>query len=321
MPRAFLPLLDPLRILASVAVVRHHMRTDFLFGVGFGLPLFLVIMFALASSSTKEEALGSFARRKTAWLLVPWLRWSAIYLVIFAFSDAARGLDPFERVGPAMIWTGGDPKLWFLPFAAVALVAVKALQSVMRRIPVSTAVIASAVLAVAATNAVAWSLTHSLPEMPTRAWLRVAPTLFFGLALGQSLRAADDGERRRLLAVVVLLAFLSFWLSPFRDHHEDLPRRFAAAVPLAALGFGWRPRVPGFVRSVASVTFGVYLVHPLVAKVLVAGADVQAWPAAVHAGAVWVLSALVVLGLRHALASWHECAAPGRLAPAAGLSS
>ena len=47
--RARLTLLDLLRILASIAVVRNHTRGATLFGVGFGLILFLVIMFALAS--------------------------------------------------------------------------------------------------------------------------------------------------------------------------------------------------------------------------------------------------------------------------------
>ena len=56
--RLDLPLLDALRLLASAVIVFYHMRGDSLFGVAFGLPLFLVIMFGLASGSTKLESVA-----------------------------------------------------------------------------------------------------------------------------------------------------------------------------------------------------------------------------------------------------------------------
>ena len=117
--RRDLPLLDALRLLASGAVVFHHMRGDSLFGIPFGLPLFLVIMFALASGSAKREPFTDFARRKSHYLLLPWVRWSFIYIVVLGAIDVVRGGGPWDRLEPAMVYYGGHPALWFLPFATV----------------------------------------------------------------------------------------------------------------------------------------------------------------------------------------------------------
>jgi len=304
--RLDLPLLDALRILASVAVVRHHMRVDYLFGVGFGLPLFLVVMFGLAASSSKPETFGQFTRRKASYLLVPWLRWSAIYVVVLAAVDVAKGLSPWHRFEGDMIFYGGNPFLWFLPFAAAALFPLRALQGVAARwSPIRATVVASAVAAVA-TAAVAWALTFRMPDFPVRAWLRVSPAIFWGLALAQSTRARDDGQRALLLAGVALLAILTGALSPFGGPPEDLPRRFAFAIPIACVGFGWRLAVPDVVRRVATATFGIYLVHPLIGKILGTVFDVFSWPAWLHTALVWCLALASVWALRALGVRWHE---------------
>jgi surface polysaccharide O-acyltransferase-like enzyme len=304
--RKDLPLLDALRILASVAVVRNHMRADFLFGVGFGLPLVLVIMFGLVVSSSKRESDGRFLRRKASYLLVPWLRWSLIYLVILAAADQVRGVPAWNRLEPAMMFYGGEKSLWFLPFAAAAMIPLKSLQRVAERWTPLRASVTAGALAVLATNAVAWALAHPLPDMPVRAWLRVSPAIFWGLAVGQSVRSPTARERGRMLAALTLLAVASSVLSPLSGGIEDLPRRFAVAVPLACLGFGWTPRVPSFVRRLSTATFGVYLVHPLIGKLLGNRFDVFAWPAWLHAGTVWCLAVLAVALLRRLPLSWHE---------------
>jgi peptidoglycan/LPS O-acetylase OafA/YrhL len=303
-----LPLLDLLRILASVAVVRHHMRADFMLGVGFGLPLFLMLFFGLSSSSTREEPLALFARRKARHLLVPWLRWSAIYLAVMVLSDVARGREPFGRLEPAMLWYGGHASLWFLPFAAVALIALRLLLRVAVRLPVAAAVLGAASLGALWGALSTELLALDLPDMPVRAWLRVSPGLFWGLALGQSLRARTWGERRGLLLAVGLIAVAFALGAPSGGDQDGLALRYAVAVPLACAGFAASPRVPALARSVASLCFGIYLVHPLVGKVLGACFDVFSWPAAVHAGAGWLGSAAVVAVARKLGVPWHEFA-------------
>lgn len=315
--RLDLPLLDVLRVLASVAIVRHHMREDCLFGVGFGLPLFLVILFALATSSRRPEPLGRFARRKVAYLLTPWVRWSLIYVVLLVSAEALRGRPPTARLHAAMLWTGGHGSLWFLPFAAVALLPAKALALAARRRGASGVVLAAALAGLAATTASPAVMDSGLPDVPWKLWLRFTPAIAWGLALGACLRARDEGERRRLLAVVALLALLGWFASPLQDHPEDLPRRFAVAVPLACLGLAWRPAIPAAVRGLGTATFGIYVTHPLVAKVLATALDPFAWSPTTHTAAVWCGSFALVIALRR-LVPWHEFGRSG--APVSGGS-
>lgn len=310
--RERLPLLECLRILASVAVVHHHMRTGFLLGIGFGLPLFLLILFGLTSSGSQREPLARFARRKAHFLLVPWLRWSFVYLALLILGDLARGRPAFGRLELDMLVSGGHLSLWFLPFATLAVIAAKWLQRCAARIPIHAAMLAAALLAALSTEAVAYVTSFDVPRLPTRLWLRSAPGILWGVALGQSLRMAALRSRRAWLAAVALVSILAYVLSPTADDLDSIPRRYAVAVPLVALGFAWTPRMPRFVPALSSLCFGVYLLHSLVGKALWHAFDVVHWPAALHTGAAWVLSALLVAGMRRAGVPWHELASRAR---------
>ncbi len=310
--RERLPLLDVLRIVASVAVVHHHMRTGFLLGIGFGLPLFLLILFGLTSSGSPREPLAGFARRKAHFLLVPWLRWSFIYLAFLILANLARGHAAFARLELDMLVSGGHLSLWFLPFATLALIAAKWLQRCAARIPIHAAMLSAALLAALSTEAVAYVTSFDIPRLPTRMWLRSSPAILWGVALGQSLRMDTQRSRRAWLAAVALVSLLAFALSPSADDVDSIPRRYAAAVPLVALGFAWTPRIPAFVPALSSLCFGVYLVHSLVGKALWHAFDVAHWPAALHTSAAWVLSALLVAALRRAGVPWHELASRAR---------
>lgn len=307
--RPRLTFLAPLRILASFAVVWHHARQTYLFGIGFGLFLFLVILFGLASSGAQSEPLGSFARRKASYLLVPWVRWSLIYLILFIVTDLVRGQDLRTRFSPGMVFYGGHAALWFLPFAAVSIVVVKAISQHVAAWDARTASIAFALVATIATNLAAHALTFDMPGIPCRAWLRVSPAIFWGIAVGQSLRAPAR-VRQRILILVALLGIISFLYSPFDPNPDDLPRRFGVAVPLACLGFAWTPVVPRAVARLSTLTFGIYLVHPLVTKTIGTLVDPSGWPAMEHALLVWIGSALIVFALRISGVRWHECTGP-----------
>ncbi len=309
--RLDLPLLDVLRLLASFAIVRHHMRGDLIFGVGFGLPLFLVVLLGLAAGSAKSESPVRFARRKASYLLVPWLRWSIVYVAILAAADLARGRGAWSRLGVSMLFAGGEPSLWFLPFAAAAILPVRLLARAAARIPAAWAAGIAGAGAVAATLVVARAMELDLPDMPVRAWLRVSPALLWGLALGQSARARDAASRTAVLLPVALLAAATLLAPPSAlagaaAATEDLPRRFGVAVLLACVGFGCPVAVPSIVRRASTRTFGVYLVHPLIGKILGAAFDVFGWPAWFHATVVWILSMLSVRGLRSLGLPWHE---------------
>lgn len=305
-----LTLLFPLRLLASVAIVWHHMRESYFLGLGFGLPLFLVILFGLTASSTRRETLASFARRRLSYLLTPWLRWSLFYLVLLALADLARGIPPSERLSWNMLLFGGHLSLWFLPYAALASLPVKLLQRASARLGVHGMVLLAAGLGLATSLALVHLCFPGRYPVPLGAWLRMLPAIPYGLALAGTCLLPRTATRRRLLLCVALAAAAGALLPTPAGPDSLLLTRFATAVPLACLGFAWSPTIPSVLRELASLNFGVYLIHPLVGKALVEVVDVNRLPGFLHLIVVWAGAAAVLLLLRKLRPGWQECRGP-----------
>ena len=307
-----LTLLFPLRLLASVAIVWHHMRESYFLGLGFGLPLFLVILFGLTASSTRRESLARFARRRLSYLLTPWLRWSLVYLALLALADLTRGTPPAARLEWNMLLYGGHPSLWFLPYAALASLPVKLLQRVSARFGVHGSVLVAAGIGLAASFALVHISFRGRYPAPLSAWLLMLPAIPYGLALAGACRLPRTAARGRLLFCVALVAAAGALLPTPTGPDSELLTRFASAVPLACLGFAWSPPIPFTLRALASLNFGVYLIHPLVGKTLVEVVDVERLPGYLHLIVAWVGAAVVLLLLRKLRPGWQECRRPVR---------
>ena len=308
-----LPLVDALRLFASVAVVYHHLRGGFFFGTPFGVPLFLVIMLALSSRASRREGYGEFARRKAEGLLVPWLRWSLVYVMLAIVLGIARESDPTAGLEPRMLFYGGHGALWFLPFSMLALLVVRGAREAWshgsrgwERGPWALTMILAVLGGLCSWAAQRWVDGLAL-GMPFEAWWIASPAIFFGPAVARASLAPSSRERAVQLALIALCAVVPSLLAPPAGALQDATRRFALAVPIVCLGFGWGTRVPDLVRVLATLTFGVYLAHPLVAKALATAFDVFAWSSAVHLACVWGISALIVLALRRAPIPLAEC--------------
>jgi peptidoglycan/LPS O-acetylase OafA/YrhL len=85
--RVRFPLLDALRCVASLEVAFRHVRGEYVLDTALGVPLFLVIMLALTARGTGDEPIGRYAAEKAARLLVPWVRWSLVYVALAVFVD------------------------------------------------------------------------------------------------------------------------------------------------------------------------------------------------------------------------------------------
>ncbi len=301
-----LPLLDGLRVLASFAVTWHHLRNGDALGIAFGMVLFLLMMTGLAASSTRVEGWLPFARRKAAYMLGPWLRWSLIYgLLHLAIDPLIVGRSGLERLEPAMLLYGTRIELWFLPFALGLLILVQRLTPVLNSFAPERVVACAAI--VAALTPSLCEIIHPIAPRPLDEWLTGASALPLGIGFGQCLRMHDRPRRRAWLAALVCITSGAYVVSPLAAHGEDLVRRYAVAGAFAALGFGWRPALPAPLRFAARHTFGIYLIHPLCAGLAGAWIDTQALPALVHVGGVWCASLGAVALLGKLPLTWPEC--------------
>ncbi len=306
-------LLDLLRILASISIVSYHVRGTSVFGIGFGLPLFLILMFALAASSRRCESLPRFARRKARHLLSPWLRWSALFLVLFAVRDLHWGVEPARRYTLHAVFYGGHMYYWFLPFAAGVVVLARLVGRMARRFDPGRAALALGAGGALATLAVhATIAAHAMPH-PYHGWLHGLPALCYGPAVGQILRLPEARMRARTFGWLVSLALAAAVLDPIAT--PGVEWRYAVAVPLAAVGFVWRPRLPRVVPAIATTCFGIYLAHPLAMVGWRQIADPSGWSALTHVAVVWTTSMLLVLALRRIRPRWQEAGRPAPPAP------
>ncbi len=306
-----LPLLDLLRIVASLFVVHLHMTRQQLFDVGMGLPVFLVLFFALFSTSLPQESLWQTLSRRGPNLLVPWLRWSLIYLVMTVTADWVRGLDPFGRLTIDMALIGGNAVLWFLPFAAFALLPARFFNGVAGLLKEHQGIVFLLLVGIALT-ALSVVLAQSGVQDPFLSWVRCLPALGWGLAIGNCSRLGVSGGRRFMFALVALTAIVVSLFVPHVVVLNEIVLRLAIAVPLVCLGFAWNPGpLPG-VRELASATFGIYLIHPFVGKVLAEFPfSFYSYPRS-HALLVWCLAVVLVLALRRSGLGWRELAGTSR---------
>ena len=306
--RADLTLLYPLRLAANFIVVWNHTTANALFTVQIVVYLFLAIMFGLATSSSRREPLSEFTRKKASLLLVPWLRWSLVYVALAIVVGAWKGSGPFEKLDWKMLLYGGHADLWFLPFAAVAIVIAKGLQRLIDRFDPRATVPLLCVAAVVATHVAARVYFATSPIEPVDAWMRSSPMILWGLAIGESRRASGKGTRRALLACAAALSLLALFVPPAREIPGGVPIGSAVGVTLVAIGFAWSPPIPRSVKFAAGFTYGIYLLHPLIAKIVATALPaLHAGPAIVNVLAVWLLSGLSIYALRRMSVRWSEC--------------
>ena len=71
--------------------------------LGVGLPIFLVLAVALATSKPRARPLGDFARLRSRALLVPWVGWSLAVVGVEVVRAALDGDPMFGWAEPAML--------------------------------------------------------------------------------------------------------------------------------------------------------------------------------------------------------------------------
>lgn len=253
---------DRLRLLAFLDVAAFHMRGVHPFA-GVGLPLFLVLRFALLSRAPTPPACGKVVEGNVRRLLLPWLAWSSIFGVYVLLSALRHGLAPAQVFRVEMLLSGPADHLWFLLFAAVGGVAVNFADRLTQHVSTRALAIgcvgcASALLAVGENAA--------LPH-PLSAWMFASPSLPLGLLAGRLLARPGPSPRRAwiLLLAFATLAMTAGYLTQ-RGDGEAACNVSRYGLALAALALGavlphvrdtWTPRL-------TPLLLGAYLIHPLV---------------------------------------------------------
>lgn len=261
--------IDRLRVLAAIGIVWFHIEGIPYRNIAYaGLPVFLLIFCSLLTSQGHTGTTTDFLARRWHRLLKPWLFWSAVY----GLCRLAKGLATtdvgtlWEMVSVETLLAGTSIHLWYLPYAFLCSGIIYGLNRWTSRINHTVAFLAAAavgmvLLAVHATGI--WS--HMVSPLPQ--WEFGLAAVPLGIAVGRCLMIAHREHRRLvLLTIALMVAIECLILQHFGFGVAALP--YGIGLALVCLAYCWETRGDGLVASLTPLTFGIYLIHPLVIHVL-----------------------------------------------------
>lgn len=272
--------IDLLRFLAALGIVADHAMGRDLWFVGYpSLALFLILIAYFGVGSFLRHGGERFWSSRAVRLLRPWLFWCLFYRLVLEW----RREGPFVLLAdPWTLLIGPSIHLWFLPFAALALVFVPLVaREVNDRVALALASAGIAVLWVAL------GLVHA--QVIDAAWLGEGdglppPLPQWAFALPIYLWGAVAAVGHRLGAAWIPLVGAAAGSAVMTMLHFD---QASWQLILAALIFEgvWRWRGGGeWMTRAAGYAFGLYLMHPFWVLVgyKVMGAGMVPW-----AGFLW----------------------------------
>ncbi|MBK8441018.1 MAG: acyltransferase family protein [Rhodobacter sp.] len=263
--------IDLLRFLAATGIVLDH-TLGWAF-VGYpALGLFLILTSYFGVGSYRRSGGADFWSSRARRILIPWLFWCALYRVVWELvSDAPFALltDPFSLlIGPSI-------HLWFLPFAAAALVFIPSIGrdvETRRQLIVASAVLVPMSVILGLIHAKAglegWQLAGSPIPQPVPQWAFALPIYVWGALAAVSHRI---GRPQITLAAAALSSAVMLALD------WDVA---SGQLILCAVVFEVFYRLPWkgeWMTKLAGYAFGLYLMHPffLLVAYKLFGADVD----------------------------------------------
>jgi peptidoglycan/LPS O-acetylase OafA/YrhL len=248
-----------LRLIASLGIVAFHsgVQPSSLFISG--LYAFALFTVALAATSARGRRWGEYAAARLRSLGLPWLAWSVVFAGVETAYATINDRAPFSWFKPWMLWTGPSLHLWFLPFAlAASLVAGwwgSRHPDMSGRSWVWWSLLGAALM-------IPLSVTAESREwpIPVGQWLSVLPAVPLGIAFA-SIPAGRPAGSRPLVLISAGALLAGVWGAA--SGHDALTPSYALAVPACALAWRLPLRAGRITLAWSSLSFGVYLIHPL----------------------------------------------------------
>jgi len=257
--------IDLLRIVAAIGIIWFHVEGAPYRQIAYaGLPMFLLIFFSLITRDSGTTT-ACFLQRRWNRLLKPWLFWSAVY-GLCRLANVIHTVDWAELWGMLSIGTlfaGTNIHLWYLPYAFVSGFLVFAVNRRMREtdhiVTVTTAAITGMLILAACTVAMTG---QRLPE-PLPQWEFGLAAIPLGLAIGRCLMIPSQNLQRTLLAGIGLAVLVESQILQ-AVNAGGTAISYGIGVPLVCAAYCLETKGNIVVVTLAPLTFGVYLVHPLV---------------------------------------------------------
>ena len=265
--------LEWLRLVSCIGIVWFHCQAPGAL-VGYaGLPALIALSVALASVPGKSIPFGAIVKKRAKRLLLPWAFWCLVYALWRIVGAVALKAPLGGEFQEWMLFTGPAIHLWYLPFAFVATCFASVLNSGRSSARRADMIFWSAFAALAFVLCSLMMSRLSLPR-PLAQWTFGLPAIFIGLALPQFME-----QRRRILgilcvALMVTLVGIVAWSLGLR---ELLAPYLVGTFGLAA-AWGLRGAASPHVLWIGSLSYGIYLAHPLFASLIGRALGTQTGP-------------------------------------------
>jgi peptidoglycan/LPS O-acetylase OafA/YrhL len=252
------PAFDGLKVIAAFGIVWFHTPHAIGREIGYaGLVIFLLISFIILNTRPQSNTTYlKYLQQRGKRLLLPWVFWSIFYGLI-----AMRQSYSFHEFSLSGILTGTTIHLWYLPFAFLASFSVFTILKLTEKISTRLLVIIGTIVLIL------WLIVYPIFETmftssPWRQWNYGAASIPLGITLGQALKLPPKQRYEIMLTIAIMMVILSVYLAQMNQFGTGVSYMIGTIFVIIALSV----TIPSsaFVTKLSALTFGIYLLHPLV---------------------------------------------------------
>ncbi len=238
-----------------------------------GFIILLLSFCAFVVNKPEPYSVGKVARRKAGRLLKPWLFWSIVYAGLGLAKMIHENLSFSEVFSPAMLLTGTRIHLWFLPFAFVAALLLVLIHRRIVGIPDSYTITTAISIGALCVFGCSIIQSHLHPPTPLAQWILGLPAIPIGFAIGRIKILQRTEDRKKYFMFIILSALAAcvgcvvfdrlshgVWL----NYSSKFAIRYFVSLVIFCSALHWRGKLDPLSASMASLSYGIYLIHPLV---------------------------------------------------------
>ena len=266
--------IERLRILSAFGVASFHTHGWFPRSIGVaGFIILLLSYCAFVVNKPEPYGVAKVAKRKAERLLKPWLFWSFIYGMLGLAKMVYENVSFSDVFSPTMLLTGTRIHLWFLPFAFVAALLLAWVHRKIVGIRDSYTVITSISIGALCVFGCSIIQSHLRPPTPLAQWILGLPAIPIGFAIGR-IKILERTEDRKKYFVFVIFSALAacvgcilfdrlshgVWL----NYSSKFAVRYFVSLVIFCAALHWRGKLDLISARIASLSYGIYLIHPLV---------------------------------------------------------
>lgn len=266
--------IERLRVVSAFGVASFHTHEWFPRSLGVAGFIILLLSFcAFVVNKPEPYSIGEVASRKARRLIKPWLFWSMIYGGLGLAKIIYEKVSFSDVFSPTMLLTGTRIHLWFLPFAFVAALILVFIHRRIVNVPDSITIITA--ISIGAFFVLACSIIQSRlrPPTPLIQWVLGLPAIPLGFAIGRIKILKSFEDRKRYFVLMILLTLtvcvglmvldkLNYgtWL----NYGSTFAIRYFVSIVIFCSALHWRGKMDQVSANFASLSYGIYLIHPLV---------------------------------------------------------